>query len=385
MTDIASCRVCGSALGEPAYCAAAPALTSIMTTLDSETVVHVCPRCSHAQCPNMPDIQAFYDTEYRISLEADDHDQLFAVDAQGQPLYRTDHQAAISLRMLDLSPGALILDYGAAKSDTLRKMVGQRPDIVPHVFDVSSDYAFAWDGWVAPDHQATYTIDAGWHGRFDAVMSHFAIEHVAEPMAFLAQIRAVLKPGGRLLLSMPDVQGNPGDMIVIDHLNHFTAPSIRHALEASGFAVDVLNDTDFPGAFFVSATACNGGATEPVPGVAEAVGRNDEICRFWEKAHGLLKQARDRAAGQRCAIYGAGFYGSWIAQQLEGTVEIAAFLDLNPNLQGREHLGVPVLNPAALDEGVRTIFVGLNPLKARAIIEGMPLFRGRDLEFVWLD
>lgn len=385
MTSVASCRVCGTDLGEPAYRAAAPALTSIMTSLDSETVVHVCALCSHAQCPNMPDIEAFYDTEYRISLEADDHDQLFAVGTDGQPLYRTDHQAAISLRMLDLPPGALILDYGAAKSDTLRKMVGQRPDIVPHVFDVSSDYAFAWNGWVRPEHQATYTIDASWHGRFDAVMSHFAIEHVAEPMAFLAQIRAVLKPGGRLLLSLPDVHGNPGDMIVVDHLNHFTGPSIRHALETSGFAVDAVNATDFPGAFFVGATAREGGVAAPVDGVAEAIERNAEICRFWNRAHAFLAQTRERLAGQRCAIYGAGFYGSWIAQQLSGRVEIVAFLDQNPNLQGSRYRGVPVLDPAALDETIRTIFIGLNPRKARAIIDAMPLFHGRDLDLVWLD
>lgn len=385
MTSTAICRVCGTEIAEPAYRGAAPALTSIMTSLGSETIVHVCPRCSHAQCPDMPDIQAFYDTEYRISLEADDHDQLFAVGADGVPIYRTDHQAAISLRMLDLPSGALILDYGAAKSDTLRKMAGQRPDIVPHVFDVSSDYAFAWQGWVRAEHQATYTIDADWHGRFDAVMSHFAIEHVAEPMAFLAQIRALLKPGGRLLLSLPDVQGNPGDMIVVDHLNHFTAPSIRHALEASGFAVDDLNASDFPGAFFVGATAQGAGSAASADDVAEAVRRNIEICRFWTKAHERLADARDRLIGQRCAIYGAGFYGSWIAQQLSGKLEVVAFLDQNPNLQGTSHLGSPVLNPAALDETIRTIFIGLNPLKARAIIAAMPLFEQRDLDLVWLD
>lgn len=385
MTLTASCRVCGTSIAEPTYRAAAPALTSIMTTLESETLVHVCPGCSHAQCPDMPEIETFYDTEYRISLEADDHDQLFGVGPDGQPLFRTDHQAAISLRMLDLAPGALILDYGAAKSDTLRKMMGLRPDIVPHVFDVSSDYAIAWDGWVLLDHQATYRIDEHWRGRFDAVTSYFAIEHVADPMAFLAQIRALLQPGGQLLLALPDVHGNPGDMIVVDHLNHFTNPSIRYALEASGFTVDAVNVSDFPGAFFIKATACEGSLAEPVAGVAEAMERNAEICHFWERAHGLIAQAGERMAGQRCAIYGAGFYGSWIARQVSDKMEIVAFLDQNPNLQGSRFLGVPVVNPAALDDSIRTIFIGLNPRKARAIIDSMPLFQGRDLDFVWLD
>lgn len=385
MTKSTPCRVCGTPLGEPAFRAPAPALTSIMTALDTETVVHVCPTCSHAQCPNLPDIEAFYDTEYRISLEADDHDQLVAIGADGIPLYRTDHQAAVSLRMLDLPQGALILDYGAAKSDTLRKMVARRPDLIPHVFDVSRDYAFAWAGWVRPEHQATYAIDAGWHGRFDAVMSHFAIEHVADPMAFLAQVRALVRPGGRLLLSLPDVQANPGDMVVIDHLNHFTLPSIRFALERSGFALDAANTGDFPGAFFIVATAREERSAGPATDVAQAVARNLGICRFWEQAHARLTAARDRLAGQPCAIYGAGFYGSWIAQTLAGKVRIVAVLDQNPSLQGSTRHGAPVIAPDDLDGSVRTVFVGLNPLKARAIMDAVPAFQGRELEFVWLD
>lgn len=382
MTSSVCCRVCGTAPGAPSFRAAAPALTSITTALDSETIVHVCPACSHAQCPNLPDIEAFYDTEYRISLE-DEHDQLVSIGADGTLLYRTDHQAAVSLAMLDLAPGALILDYGAAKSDTLRKMVGQRPDLVPHVFDVSRAYAFAWDGWIRPEHQATYAIDPSWRGRFDAVMSHFAIEHVADPLAFLADVRAVVKPGGKLLLSLPDVQANPGDMIVIDHLNHFTIPSLRFALERSGFAVDAVNTQDFPGAFFVTATARDGHDASPGDDVAEAVAHNEAICRFWDKAHAQVAHARDRLAGQPCAIYGAGFYGSWIAQQLDGAVKIVAVLDQNPTLQGSTRHGAPVIAPKALDPAIRTVFVGLNPLKARAIIDAVPSLADREL--IWLD
>ena len=150
-----NCRVCGGHIGAPTYDVPAPALTSIMTLLDVPTRVFVCGACGHAQSDDIPDIQAFYDTGYRISLTSENHDQIFAVATDGTITYRTDHQAALALRLLDLPEGASILDYGAAKAVTLRKMVANRSDLRPHVFDVSADYAAAWQGWVPEAAQAT--------------------------------------------------------------------------------------------------------------------------------------------------------------------------------------------------------------------------------------
>ena len=87
------CRVCRAPIDGPAYEAPAPALTSITTLLDVPTRVFVCETCGHAQCDDIPEIQTFYDKVYRISLAGDDHDQVFAVNADGSVIYRTDHQA----------------------------------------------------------------------------------------------------------------------------------------------------------------------------------------------------------------------------------------------------------------------------------------------------
>lgn len=244
-----ACRVCGGKIAAPAYEAPAPALTSIMTLLDIPTRVYVCDRCGHAQCDEIPDIETFYDIGYRISLNSEGHDQIFAVKPDGTVIYRTDHQAEIARNLLDLPQAATLLDYGAAKADTLHKIVAARPDIEPYVFDVSTDYASAWNGWIAPNAQATYEVPAAWDGRFDAAMSHFVIEHVADPIGFIRGIHKLLKPRGTLLLSMPDVSANPGDMTVADHINHFSEASLRRALAAGGFEVSVIDTTSFPGAF----------------------------------------------------------------------------------------------------------------------------------------
>lgn len=382
-----ACRVCGSHIAKASYEASAPALTSMMAFIDVPTLAYVCDECGHAQCADLPDIETFYDTTYRISLESDDHDQIFAVAAGGTPIYRTDHQAAIGLRLLDLPQGASILDYGAGKADTLRKMCVARADLHPHVFDVSRDYVPAWNGWVKPENQASYIVPEAWTGRFQAIISHFVIEHVAEPVSFLRTLHGLLAPGGRLLLSMPDVSANPGDMTVADHLNHFSVASLKRALALSGFALETVDSTAFPGAFFIVAV----GGERPVTSAADrqeaadAAQKAREICAFWEQATIRIDDAAKQFSGKRAAVYGSGFYGSWICSRIEADVDFKAFLDQNPKLQGSVHFNRPVLPPSKLDDDVDVVFVGLNPLKARAAIAGQAALHRPGLDLVWID
>ncbi len=381
-----ACRVCGGDLPVPVYDAPAPALTSIMTLLDVPTRVFVCDGCGHAQSDDIPDIGAFYDSTYRISLAGEGHDQVFAVKADGAVIFRTDHQAAIALGLLGLPPDALVLDYGAAKADTLRKMVAARPDIRPHVFDVSADYAGAWDGWVAKEAQAIYTVPAAWAGRFDAAMSHFVIEHVADPVGFVRDLGALLKPDGVLLLSLPDVAANPGDMTVADHLNHFSAASLAYALSAGGFRLRTIDRTSFPGAFFAVCERAPEARPMPIatPSAAETANGARDICRSWETAAARLEAEAERFRGCKAAVYGAGFYGSWISSRVGRSVNLVSFLDRNPHLEGTTLFGVPVIRPERIGSDVEVLFIGLNPLKARDAIAAQPWLNRAGLQHVWL-
>ncbi|WP_077960075.1 class I SAM-dependent methyltransferase [Ensifer adhaerens] len=381
-----ACRVCNEHIAAPTYEVPAPSLTSIMTLLDVPTRVFVCGACGHAQSDDVPDVQAFYDTGYRISLSSENHDQIFSVAADGAITYRTDHQAALALQLLDLPEGASILDYGAAKADTLRKMTVARSDLRPHVFDVSSDYAPAWQGWVPEQAQAVYSAPATWRGTFDAVMSHFVIEHVEDPVGFMRAVRELLRPDGTFLFSIPDVAGNPGDMAVVDHLNHFSDASIAHALASAGLQLQVIDKTSFPGAFFVVAKRVGEPAKTAVSSksASDAATEARDICAFWERASATLEGGVERYSKRKVAIYGAGFYGSWIYCRIGQAVDVVAFLDRNENMKGAMHFGIPVLPPEELPEDAEALFIGLNPLKARAAIAAQPWLQRAGLDHVWL-
>lgn len=354
--DHMKCRVCSTLIEAPTFDDPGPSLSSIRTVLPVRTQVYLCNECGHAQSPDLPDLKEFYDTQYRISLDVDGHDQLYE-NRQGDRVFRTDYQAELVLA-LEVKYGAKVLDFGAGKGTTLQKVLGQRPDLVPHVFDVSEDYVDHWQDWISTDNQAIYAMPERWTGRFDLITAHFVIEHVPDPVAVLADMRRRLAPGGRIFLSVPDAEANSGDILVVDHLNHFSQDSLERALNLAGLSARSMDREAFHGAFAVTAT--------PEVGDLPAVKCSSAFPRSLDRWRRILDYIDGQELSQRVAIYGAGFYGSVIAARLD--VQLSCFLDRNPFLQGQTHLGVPVLTPEDCPAGIRTVIAGLNPARAREIL-----------------
>ena len=80
------------------------------------------------------------------------------------------------------------------------------------------------------------------HGRFDVVLACDVIEHVERPDLFLEKVAEVLKPGGLLCVSTPDVgsllarvSGRSWHYYNRYHLSYLTRSTIRAVAETKGF------------------------------------------------------------------------------------------------------------------------------------------------------
>ncbi len=126
----------------------------------------------------------------------------------------------------ELQPGARVLDVGA----------GEQPyrELFPHVEYVTTD-------WANSVHPGARQVDIVApaddlpveDASFDAVINTQVLEHVPEPRKVIAEFFRVLKPGGRLYITLPlawELHEEPWDFY------RYTSHGIRHLLESAGFA-----------------------------------------------------------------------------------------------------------------------------------------------------
>lgn len=76
-----------------------------------------------------------------------------------------------------------------------------------------------------------------WAARFDTVVALDVVEHIADDRAFLARLRAVLKPGGKLVLKVPAGAWlmSPMDRAV-GHHRRYDKRRLAETLAAAGLA-----------------------------------------------------------------------------------------------------------------------------------------------------
>jgi 2-polyprenyl-3-methyl-5-hydroxy-6-metoxy-1,4-benzoquinol methylase len=167
----------------------------------------------------------------------------------GQRLIFSRAFARVPLSALtDVSPGA-VLDVGCGRGDlgaALLRRGWSVTGIDPSEHACAVARARGLDTRVATLETAGLA-DA----TFDAVVMSHSLEHVPAPRADLARAFRILRPGGLLLVSVPNfaswqraVFGSRWYALDVPrHRTHFTGRSLAHALRAEGYDLVSLRTT----------------------------------------------------------------------------------------------------------------------------------------------
>jgi SAM-dependent methyltransferase len=71
--------------------------------------------------------------------------------------------------------------------------------------------------------------------KYDLVALIHTLEHIENPLPFLASIKGLLKPEAILLIQVPYYFENPFELMTIDHVTHFAPHTLTSLLSNAGF------------------------------------------------------------------------------------------------------------------------------------------------------
>jgi SAM-dependent methyltransferase len=360
-------------------------ITTMGKLISGKTRVYLCDECGHLQTNELPNIYEYYAQEYEINLTSDEEDQLYKVE-EGKSIYRADHQAEILMSKIKFQGGCRVLDYGCAKSPTLKKLIINQPDIEPFLFDVTDKYISFWERFPKPVQWSIKQPKLAWYGTMDVVLSFYALEHVANLHDAIRNIKLLLKPGGIFYFLVPNVYHNIADFVVADHINHFSESSLQSLLQMEGFVNIEVDEKSHVAAFVVRAilapTDSNNG--NKVANIAVNHQVVFDMADYWKSIVGKIREFELHIDNGTASVYGAGFYGNFIMSVLRNPDRINCVIDQNEHLLGREVRGKRIVPPDALPAQVTHVLVGMNPNNARTNINAITSWQNRKLIYFFL-
>jgi SAM-dependent methyltransferase len=316
----------------------------------------------------MKNAESYYNLDYDILIDSEEEDQLLVLN-DGKEVFRFEHQLNTLLDRIVIPLGGEVLDFGCAKATTLKLLSAVRDDISPFVFDVSEMYEDFWGKFISRDNQAVFDLPTAWLNKFDVVTSFFSLEHAADAIGFVESVSSVLKEDGTFYCIVPDWRANIGDIVVVDHANHFSIESLSTLLSCAGFVEININRDEHPSALVATAKKGNS-ISEFVPGKTELLELENELCeaiQFWERLSNTVASFERNQQKGKSAIYGSGFYGAFVASLLADFDTVECFLDKNPFRQGKALMSKPILDPLLLPRVGETVYVALNPAIAEDV------------------
>ena len=273
-----------------------------------------------------------------------------------------------------LSGVGRILDVGCGKGLLLKRFIGRYPGWRPYGIEQSRNALrlLAQNLPGAQVFEGLLQDEPFGSDRFELITANGVLEHVPDPLAFLASCRRLLGPSGCLYIGVPNFATNPTDLFTFDHLTRFTPATARALFALAGFSVraEWVLSTRVPMWFLLEPAD-----PEILPKSADLVQDSKEHIasskQFIEQSFAAYDRcvAEASAAGGKVAVYGLGAIG------LLGTVyttmttaKIDCLVDDNPHYWGTRKEELEIVAPAELaTRGITHVAIAANPCNVTQI------------------
>jgi SAM-dependent methyltransferase len=325
----------------------------------------VCTACGHAQkiadAKWLAEIGEIYRT-YAIYHQSDGAEQpIFCGDSEA-PQPRSACLDSYLGKMLDLPERLALLDFGCGTGSALRTFSARHRKWTLYGSELS-DANLAGLRFI-PGFAELFTCPPEEIPlSFDLITLIHSLEHVLDPVATLRALSGRLTGNGHVFVQVPDCSSTPYDLVIADHLSHFSGESLRFAAGQAGCETVEISDTVLRKELsWIGQRGDGGAAPNQLPDPHRSMKRTQHQIE-WLAEQGAAAAAIASASPQ-FGIFGTSISGTWLRGVLGERVRF--FVDEDPARIGRRHLGLPICAPGAIPDRA-DIYVPLIPEVAAAV------------------
>jgi SAM-dependent methyltransferase len=223
-----------------------------------------------------------------------------------------------------VKPSSRVLDLGCNRGAFLALLGPGHAgyDVAPHYAPIVEKLGCDYFGPASPPPAESFDV---------LTLIHVAEHLLALPEHMQPGLRA-LRPGGCLVIQVPDPLLQPTDLYVLDHRSHFQVAAIDRAMEHVGLRR--LAPAQHLLAGELTVVYAEAGSAAPTPRVAQ----EEVVVRLRAGEHVMAQLRRE---GRPAVVFGAGLLGSLLATVLGD--QAIEFVDDSVALRGTRLLGRPVV------------------------------------------